>query len=192
ARRARRHSETTRSSRPESEPTYLPRRTRAVVRGPWPRRGKLRLVLARGGYRSLSSPGSFPPTEVASFTRNFQMSSIRSVWRWFRGGGKRRAPGHVSRLRPRPLRSRLSLEPLEDRCLPSVTLFPIPSPNTEPEGITRGPDGNLYFAEIHAIGRITPGGQITEFRQGLSPASEPVEITAGPDGNVCFTDPVTH
>jgi streptogramin lyase len=80
---------------------------------------------------------------------------------------------------------------LEDRCLPSLTLFPIPSPNTEPEGITRGPDGNLYFAEIHAIGRITPGGQITEFRQGLAPASEPVEITAGPDGNVWFTEGVT-
>jgi hypothetical protein len=47
---------------------------------------------------------------------------------------------------------------LEDRCLPSVTLFAVPSANTEPEGISRGPDGNLYFAEIHAIGRITPGG----------------------------------
>jgi hypothetical protein len=69
---------------------------------------------------------------------------------------------------------RLRLEALEDRCLPAVTLFPIPSPNTEPEGITRGPDGNLYFAEIHAIGRITPDGQITEFRQGLSPDSEAV------------------
>jgi streptogramin lyase len=85
----------------------------------------------------------------------------------------------------------LSLELLEDRRLPSVTLFPILSPNTQPEGITRGPDGNLWFAEIHAIGRITPGGQITEFRQGLAPDSEPVEIMAGPDGNLWFTEGVT-
>jgi streptogramin lyase len=113
------------------------------------------------------------------------------MWGWFRGGDKRRTPGHVPGARREPARSRLSLEPLEDRCLPSVTLFPIPSPNSQPEGITRGPDGNLYFAEIHAIGRITPTGQITEFRQGLSPASEPVEITAGPDGNVWFTEGVT-
>jgi len=119
------------------------------------------------------------------------MSTIRSVWGWLRGGGKRRAPGHVPKARPRPARSRLSLEPLEDRSLPSVTLFPIPTANSQPEGITRGPDGNLYFAEIHAIGRITPGGQITEFRQGLAPDSEPVEITAGPDGNVWFTEGVT-
>ena len=119
------------------------------------------------------------------------MFDMSSVWGYFRGAGRRRAAAHGARVRPRPARSRLSLEPLEDRCLPSVTLFPIPSPNTEPEGITRGPDGNLYFAEIHAIGRITPGGQITEFRQGLAPASEPVEITAGPDGNVWFTEGVT-
>jgi streptogramin lyase len=72
--------------------------------------------------------------------------------------------------------------------MPSVTEFPIPTPNTQPMGITRGPDGNLWFAEIHAIGRITPGGQVTEFSQGLSPNSEPVEITAGPDGNVWFTE----
>ena len=117
------------------------------------------------------------------------MSGLRWMWGWFRGGERR--PGHAPRSRPRPARGQLSLELLDDRCLPSVTLFPIPSPNTEPEGITRGPDGNLYFAEIHAIGRITPGGQITEFRQGLAPDSEPVEITAGPDGNVWFTEGVT-
>jgi streptogramin lyase len=58
-------------------------------------------------------------------------------------------------------------------------------------GITRGPDGNLWFAEIHAIGRITPEGQVTEYTTGLAPDSEPVEITAGPDGNLWFTEGVT-
>jgi streptogramin lyase len=102
---------------------------------------------------------------------------------FFRGGSRRK--GTSTR---KPGADRLTLEALEDRCLPSVTQFPIPTAGSQPLGITRGPDGNLWFAEIHAIGRITPGGQITEFRQGLSPASEPVEITAGPDGNVWFTE----
>jgi streptogramin lyase len=85
----------------------------------------------------------------------------------------------------------LSLETLEDRYMPSVTLFPIPTADSQPMGITRGPDGNVWFAEIHAIGRITPEGQITEYTIGLSPDSEPVEITAGPDGNLWFTEGVT-
>jgi hypothetical protein len=116
------------------------------------------------------------------------MSALRSMWGWFRG---ERRPGHAPRSRPRPARGPPSLESLDDRCRPSVTLFPIPTPNTEPEGVTRGPDGNPWFAEIHAVGRITPDGQITEFRQGLSPAGEPVEITAGPDGNIWFAEGVT-
>jgi streptogramin lyase len=108
------------------------------------------------------------------------------MWGWFRDAKRR--PGHTPKPRPRPARTRLSLESLDDRCLPSVTLFPILSPNSQPEGIARGLDGNLNFAELHAIGRITPGGQITEFRMGLSPDSEPVALTAGPDGNVWFTE----
>ena len=43
------------------------------------------------------------------------------------------------------------------------------TPGSVPEGITAGPDGNLWFTEINGnqIGRITPGGTVTEF----SPAS---------------------
>jgi hypothetical protein len=41
----------------------------------------------------------------------------------------------------------------------------------------------LCYAELHAFGRITPGSQVPEFRQGLSPDSEPVGVTAGPDGS---------
>jgi virginiamycin B lyase len=101
-----------------------------------------------------------------------------------RGGERRRA----STARPRPANSWLSLESLDDRSLPSVTQFPIPTPGAEPIGITRGPDGNLWFAELHAIGRITPAGVVTEYSQGLSSDSEPVEIAAGPDGNLWFTE----
>ena len=41
----------------------------------------------------------------------------------------------------------------------------------------------------HAIGVMTPTGQVTEY---LLPAlSSPTNITTGPDGNLWFTDPGT-
>jgi streptogramin lyase len=65
-----------------------------------------------------------------------------------------------------------------------------------PDDIALGPDGNLWFTDpgilsnptgVSKIGRITPGGTITEFT-GLDAASIPHSITAGPDGNMWFTD----
>ncbi len=44
-----------------------------------------------------------------------------------------------------------------------ITEFPIPTPNTQPLGITRGPDGALWFTEIAQIGRITTAGVVTEY-----------------------------
>ena len=43
--------------------------------------------------------------------------------------------------------------------------YPVPTPDSGPAGITRGPDGNFWFTEIkaHEIGRITREGVITEF-----------------------------
>src|SRR5438874_555681 len=67
--------------------------------------------------------------------------------------------------------------------------FPIPSPSSNPTGITAGPDGNLWFTEIGAnkVGRITTAGVITEFPL---PArhSGPTGIAAGPDGALWFTE----
>jgi virginiamycin B lyase len=59
---------------------------------------------------------------------------------------------------------------LEARYLSSVSItkFPLPEPNPEPLGITAGPDGNLWFAELQATGRFTPDGQATRFTEGLS------------------------
>ncbi|HEX3910226.1 MAG TPA: hypothetical protein VHW67_05940 [Solirubrobacteraceae bacterium] len=54
--------------------------------------------------------------------------------------------------------------------------------------ITAGSDGNVWFTCEHAIGRITPAGQITEFSTGLKAGSMPVDITEGSDGNMWFTD----
>jgi streptogramin lyase len=61
--------------------------------------------------------------------------------------------------------------------------------NNAPGSITAGPDGNLWFTEMDAIGRITPSGTITEFgaAAGLKVGSQPNEITLGPDGNLWFS-----
>lgn len=53
-----------------------------------------------------------------------------------------------------------------------------------PLGIAAGPDGNMWFAAVDAIQRITPTGEVTTF-----PVADagPFMITAGPDGNLWFT-----
>jgi streptogramin lyase len=81
-----------------------------------------------------------------------------------------------------------------------ITEFPIPTTGstlctsgfplgTCPEGITAGPDGNLWFVEAggNNVGRITPAGVITEFPIPTV-GSSPGGITAGPDGSLWFTE----
>src|SRR5215510_15867452 len=67
--------------------------------------------------------------------------------------------------------------------------FRIPTANSQPEGITLGPDGNMWFTEASAnqIGRIDPKGNITEFVIPQS-FSAPVDIVAGADGALWFTE----
>jgi hypothetical protein len=97
--------------------------------------------------------------------RWYLMFDLSPVWKLLRGNGKRRA---TVRKPPRP---RLALEALDERILMSVTEFPVPTPDSNLYGITRGRDGNLWFTEALAgkIGRITPGGVITEFSAGFTP-----------------------
>ncbi len=61
--------------------------------------------------------------------------------------------------------------------------------DSEPFGITAGPDGNLWFTEYRGsrIARITPAGVVTEFSLP-APNRQPSHITAGPDGNLWFTE----
>ena len=70
-----------------------------------------------------------------------------------------------------------------------VTEFQVPTPTSQPAGITVGPDGALWFTEEngHKIGRITVDGAITEYPTP-TPFSAPNEITAGPDGALWFTE----
>jgi virginiamycin B lyase len=79
-----------------------------------------------------------------------------------------------------------------------ITEFPIPTPDSVPGGITAGPDGNVWFTEqgadifdsdlpqVDKIGRITPGGSITEFP--APPGSNPADIATGADGNLWLTE----
>ena len=47
----------------------------------------------------------------------------------------------------------------------SITEYSLPTSTSIPQGITAGPDGNLWFAETNGnrIGKITPSGTLTEY-----------------------------
>jgi virginiamycin B lyase len=85
-------------------------------------------------------------------------------------------------------RGAISLYSLPARSVPG---YPGPVVRQVPAAITAGRDGNLWFAEDRGpgLGRITPGGQITEFDvPGLRQTAFSVRaLTAGPDGAVWFT-----
>ncbi len=69
----------------------------------------------------------------------------------------------------------------------TITEYTLPN-EAHPGGITKGPDGNLWFAEegTSKIGKITTAGAITEY--GLPSGSVPREIAVGPEGNLWFTE----
>ena len=76
----------------------------------------------------------------------------------------------------------------------AIAEFPIPTAASRPDGITAGPDGNLWFTEYNAgkIGEINPATHaVTEFPIPYT-GSQPQSITAGPDGNLWFADSGTH
>src|SRR6185437_14955074 len=64
------------------------------------------------------------------------------------------------------------------------------TPNTNPDNITTGPDGNLWITEDsgNAIARLDANtGQVSEFAVP-TPNSGPGSIKVGPDGNLWFTE----
>ncbi len=71
----------------------------------------------------------------------------------------------------------------------AATPFFLPSPNSYPQGITAGPDGNVWFTEAsgNRIARLTPGGVLTEFPLPTA-GSGPDYLTVGRDGNIWFTE----
>jgi streptogramin lyase len=118
-------------------------------------------------------------------------------------GDKRRTRRPASR-RPKPNKLCWVEGPesqrLEARTLltPGFTAVPIPLVGlVQPDGITTGPDGNLWFTETGAdrIGRMTPAGVLTEFPlpavtvpdEVFGSPPGPTAITTGPDGALWFT-----
>jgi len=75
----------------------------------------------------------------------------------------------------------------------SMNEYPL-ADGRHPYGITSGPDGNLWFTEGNPdgssgnrIGRITPGGFVTEFAIPTA-GGQPIGIASGPDNNLWFTE----
>ena len=68
----------------------------------------------------------------------------------------------------------------------TITEYTIPTAGSNPESITSGPDGALWFGEDHAnaVGRVTTSGTFTAY----TASDVSVFITTGPDGAVWFTE----
>jgi uncharacterized protein (TIGR03437 family) len=72
---------------------------------------------------------------------------------------------------------------------PTIVEYPIPTSGSYPQGITSGPDSNLWFVETGAnkIGKISTSGSITEYSIPTA-SSGPTAITQGSDGNLWFIE----
>lgn len=70
----------------------------------------------------------------------------------------------------------------------AVSVFPVPTSNAGLGRIVTAPDGNMWFVEENSnkIGRITPGGQISEFGLGeqTTEDSRVLDVDVAPDGKV--------
>jgi streptogramin lyase len=63
------------------------------------------------------------------------------------------------------------------------------------DGITAGPDGNLWFTEVSVdrVGKITTNlATTTEFSSGITAGAAPAGIAAAPDGALWFTESGTN
>jgi hypothetical protein len=67
----------------------------------------------------------------------------------------------------------------------------VPTADAQPQGITTGPDGLLYFAEsnVAKIGRITPGSPAKLGENLTHLSGNPLGIAAGPNGVLYFANP---
>ena len=76
-----------------------------------------------------------------------------------------------------------------------ITKFTVPTPNSEPNFITAGPDGALWYTYgndknvgINKIGRITTSGSVTNEYTIPTTNSGPMFIAKGSDGALWFTE----
>jgi virginiamycin B lyase len=100
-------------------------------------------------------------------------------------------------VRPRLVRSLLGslIGLLVALVLPAAAMaideFPVPTPTSQPTGITVGPDGALWFCEENGnkIARLHPSNPsvITEYPIPTG-STTPQELVTGPDGALWFTE----
>lgn len=80
---------------------------------------------------------------------------------------------------------------------PSISEYsPLPNADSQPSGVTAGPDGRVWFTEANStpssdhtgrVGAMTPAGGLAEFGLPTS-GSAPSDITAGSDGALWATE----
>lgn len=71
----------------------------------------------------------------------------------------------------------------------NIVEYTLPTANSVPYGIAKGPDGNMWFTEnnINNIAKITPSGTVTAYAIPTA-GSSPHGIAQGPDGNMWFAE----
>jgi virginiamycin B lyase len=70
----------------------------------------------------------------------------------------------------------------------------MPAGSGEPNDVTAGPGGNLWFVQQGSsarVGRMTTSGTLTQYPPP-TPVSDPNQIAAGADGNLWFTEQQAH
>ncbi len=74
--------------------------------------------------------------------------------------------------------------------LATFTEYPVPTLNSTPNEIIKGPDGNVWFTEFtgNRLGSINALGIITESATLANPNSSPNGLNIGPDNAVWFTE----
>jgi streptogramin lyase len=106
------------------------------------------------------------------------------------------APRKPRRSRRRRLEVQPSLEQLETRwvmtALSGITEYTVPTSNSQPYGITLGPDNLIWFTESGAgkIAEVTASGSVHAFPLN-SGYQTPYDITTGPDNNLWFSEQQT-
>src|SRR5712692_7251689 len=70
---------------------------------------------------------------------------------------------------------------------PVITEFPSGPSFSSPDGLTEGPDGNLWFTSSigRTLGRISPDGQVTGYAVPV-PNGGPHDIASGPGGFIWY------
>jgi len=56
-----------------------------------------------------------------------------------------------------------------------------------PQGITTGPEGNLWFGQFGALGELNPTTHVASDFATSTGTSSPIGLASGPEGNVWFT-----